>query len=104
MPIAAAVESPITTACTPGSDRVAACCGAVSGSAPTRSSRVLTLRSTPGVLDAVSSTPPTFTAMTKTRPAITIFAIFRYGCRPIPAAATSATTAKPAAISVSHSK
>ena len=45
-----------------------------------------------------------FTAMAKARPAITIFAIFLYGCRPTPAAATSATTAKPAAISVSHSK
>ncbi len=66
--MAAAVESPITTACTPGSVRVADCCGAVSGSAPTRSSRVLTLRSTAGVLCAVSSMPPTFTTTTTTRP------------------------------------
>ena len=94
----------MTTACTPGSVRVADCCGAVSGSAPTRSSRVLTPRSTAGVLCAVSSTPPTFTATTTTRPAITVLAIFLCGCRARPATAISRTTAKPAAIRVSHSK
>ena len=94
----------MTTACTPGSGRVADCCGAVSGSAPTRLSRVLTLRSTAGVLCAVSSTPPTFTATTTTRPATTVLAIFLYDCLPTPATAISRTTAKPAAMSVSHSK
>ena len=102
--MAAAVESPITTARTPGNGRVAACWGAVIGSAPTRSSRVFTLRSTPGVLEAVSSTPPTLTAITTARPASTVLTIVLYDCRPIPATAIRRTTAKPAAISVSHSK
>ena len=77
LPAAAAVESPITTACTPGSGRAAGAAAAVSGSEPTRSSRVLTLRSIPGVLAAVSSTPPTFTAQTTASPAPTVFSMIR---------------------------
>ena len=64
----------------------------------------MTLRSTPGVLDAVSSTPPAFTATTVTSPAMTVFAIFWCDCLRRPATAISATTANPAAMSVSHSK
>ena len=94
----------MTTACTPGSGRATGPAAAASGSAPTRSSRVLTLRSTPGVLEAVSSTPPTFTAQTTASPAPTVFSMVRYDCLRTPATAISAMTAKPAAMSVSHSK
>ena len=104
LPTAAAVESPITTACTPGSGWLTVCGSVASGSAPTRSSSVLTLRSTWGVLDAVSRTPPTFTAQTTTRPAMTVLAIFLYDCLRTPATAISPTAAKPIAMSVSHSK
>src|SRR5579859_3063392 len=70
-----AVESPITTACTPGCAGPAAVVP-VRGSTPTRSSSVLTLRSTRGVPDAVSAIPPRFTAMTTAIPAASGFHIF----------------------------
>src|SRR6201999_2494431 len=73
-PQPAAVESPITTACTPG-------CGAPddtvppSGSTPTRSSSVLKLRITCGVPDAVSAMPPTSPATTTASPPASSFQI-----------------------------
>ena len=104
LPTAAAVESPITTACTPGSGLATGGGTGWSGSAPTRSSSVLTLRSTLGVLDAVSKTTATFTAQTATRPATTVFAMAEWDCLRTPATAISATAANPATMSVSHSK
>ena len=104
LPTAAAVESPITTACTPGSGRATDPGAAWSGSVPTSSSSVLTLRSTRGVLRAVSSTPPMFTATTTASPAPTVFSMARWDCLRTPATAISATTAKPAAMSVSQTK
>ena len=100
-PQPAAVESPITTACTPGWAAPAAAVP-VSGSTPTRSSSVLTLRSTCGVPDAVSAMPPTFTATTTAIPPASSFQIA--GRLRTAATATSGTTANPTAISVSHRK
>ena len=64
----------------------------------------MTLRSTAGVLEAVSSTPPTFTAATTTTPMTAVLAMAAWDCRRRPASAMSGMTAKPAAMSVSHSK
>ena len=74
----------------------------VSGSTPTRSSSVLTLRSTCGVPDAVSAMPPTFTAMTRAMPAASSFQMA--GRLRTAAIATSGTIANATAISVSHRK
>ena len=100
-PQPAAVESPITTACTFGLAAPMAA-GSFTGSTPTRSSSVLTLRSTFGVPDAVSAMPPTLTAMTTAIPAASSFHIA--GRLRTAATATSGITANPTAISVSHRK
>ena len=91
----------MTTACTPGCGLPTGA-GSTSGSAPTRSSSVLTLRSTFGVPDAVSKMPPMFTAQRTARPPASIFQIF--GRLRTAATAISGTAANPAAISVSHRK
>ena len=100
-PQPAAVESPITTAWTPGSAPPIGA-GSASGSTPTRSSSVLTLRSTLGVLAAVSAIPPTLTRQTTAMPATSIF--HSAGRLRTAATATSGITANPTAISVSQTK